>query len=137
VEQYALRLPGLYVRANSRLRFSSEPTAAELDAANETLAAGGCDLVLVGLGSPKQELVIDRLRNRWPKVWFMGVGGSFNFLAGDVRRAPNVIQEVGLEWLHRLLMDPRRLGPRYLRDDLPIGIRLLADAVSARLRMRR
>ncbi len=134
-ESFSSRSPGFEVRGNSRLRFSSNPSDDELEAAQRVLADGGCDLVLVGLGSPKQELVIERLRERWPAAWFMGVGGSFNFLTGDVRRAPYVVQELGLEWVHRLLKDPRRLGPRYLRDDLPVGARLLADSMRARLKL--
>jgi N-acetylglucosaminyldiphosphoundecaprenol N-acetyl-beta-D-mannosaminyltransferase len=132
-ESYAQHLPGLTILGNSALRFSAQPGQAELEAANETLTRHASEIVLVGLGSPKQEIVIQQLRKSWPATWFIGVGGSFSFLAGDIKRAPRWMQKFGLEWVHRLATDPMRLGPRYLRDDLPIGVRLVADAIRSRM----
>ncbi|BFU46956.1 WecB/TagA/CpsF family glycosyltransferase [Krasilnikovia sp. MM14-A1004] len=88
------------------------------------------DLVLVGLGFPKQEQVISRLRPDLPQTWFVGCGAAVNFVAGDVRRAPRWMQRTGLEWAHRLGTEPRRLARRYLRQGAPYALRLLA--VSAR-----
>ena len=50
----------------------------------------------------------------------VGVGGAFNFLAGETRRAPLWMQRMGLEWAHRLISEPARLWRRYLIDDLPL-----------------
>jgi len=61
----------------------------------------------------------------------MGVGGSFEILVGDVQRAPKLIQRCGLEWLMRLMQEPSRLGPRYLRDFLGLARRLPMTLVSA------
>ncbi|MFI5935609.1 WecB/TagA/CpsF family glycosyltransferase [Actinoplanes sp. NPDC051494] len=83
------------------------------------------DLVFVGLGFPKQEIVIDRLRERMPHTWFIGCGAAVNFVAGDVDRAPRWMQRTGLEWAHRLGTEPRRLAGRYLKHDLPYALRLL------------
>ncbi|MBG0563240.1 WecB/TagA/CpsF family glycosyltransferase [Actinoplanes aureus] len=86
------------------------------------------DLVFVGLGFPKQELVIERLRRDLPATWFVGCGAAVNFVAGDVHRAPRWMQRTGLEWAHRLGTEPRRLAGRYLRHDAPYALRLLARA---------
>jgi N-acetylglucosaminyldiphosphoundecaprenol N-acetyl-beta-D-mannosaminyltransferase len=92
------------------------------------------DLVFVGLGFPKQEQVIDRLRPALPDAWFVGCGAAVNFVAGDVERAPRWMQRTGLEWAHRLGTEPRRLAGRYLRHDAPYALRLLAQAPVQRAR---
>ena len=94
------------------------------------------DIVFVALGSPKQELVIRHLRHDRPEAWWLGVGISFSFLAGEVRRAPRWMQRAGLEWLHRVAQEPRRLFRRYFVEGLPFAARLLATcAVSGALPM--
>jgi N-acetylglucosaminyldiphosphoundecaprenol N-acetyl-beta-D-mannosaminyltransferase len=72
------------------------------------------DFLFVGLGTPAQERWIARHRERLPVALAMGVGGSFDVLAGHVRRAPRALQRSGLEWAFRLAQEPRRLGGRYL-----------------------
>src|ERR1035438_7714124 len=74
------------------------------------------DILLVALGNPKQEKWIWMHRKRLGVPVAMGVGGSFEILVGDVRRAPKWVQRVGLEWAMRLVQEPSRLGPRYFRD---------------------
>ncbi|MEU5873741.1 WecB/TagA/CpsF family glycosyltransferase [Glycomyces sp. NPDC047369] len=101
-------------------------------ALTERLAAAAPDLVYVGLGFPKQEHVIVRLRATAPKAWFLGCGASIDFIAGYRRRAPVWMQRTGTEWLFRLCSEPRRLARRYLRDDLPEAARLLAEAARHR-----
>lgn len=70
-------------------------------------------LLFVGLGCPKQEFWMARHRGLIPAV-MLGVGAAFEFHAGTVARAPEWMGEYGLEWLHRLATNPRRLGRRYL-----------------------
>jgi N-acetylglucosaminyldiphosphoundecaprenol N-acetyl-beta-D-mannosaminyltransferase len=94
----------------------------------DVIARAEPDLVFVGLGFPKQEAVISRLRPTLPATWFMGCGAAVNFAAGDVTRAPRWMQRTGLEWAHRLGTEPRRLAGRYLRHDAPYALRLLAQA---------
>jgi N-acetylglucosaminyldiphosphoundecaprenol N-acetyl-beta-D-mannosaminyltransferase len=90
-------------------------------------------LVLIGLGFPKQERLIRLLRSEMSDTWFVGVGISLSFLAGDQPRAPALLQRLSLEWLHRLTHEPRRLFRRYVMQGLPFAIRLLAWAVTERL----
>lgn len=71
-------------------------------------------ILLVALGAPRQELFIDRHIRSLDVPVAIGVGGSFEVLAGRVPRAPRWIQSLGLEWAHRWLREPVRLTPRYL-----------------------
>ncbi|MCK5242619.1 WecB/TagA/CpsF family glycosyltransferase [bacterium] len=72
--------------------------------------AAQVDLLLVGLGQPAQEVFLDKYHQYLQVRVAMGVGGSFDVLSGDLKRAPRWMQGCGLEWLFRLLQDPRRLG---------------------------
>ena len=92
------------------------------------------DLVYVGFGSPKQEFVIDALRCEVPSAWLMGCGISLSFIAGDVRRAPVWMQRAGLEWVHRMIQEPRRLAARYLLRNLPFALSLMAKSHWSRSR---
>ena len=91
------------------------------------------DIVFVGLGFPKQEHLILRLRPRFPSIWFVSCGISLSYVSGDVTRAPSWAQHAGLEWLFRLAQEPRRLARRYLVDGLPFCARLLASSAWKRL----
>jgi N-acetylglucosaminyldiphosphoundecaprenol N-acetyl-beta-D-mannosaminyltransferase len=97
-----------------------------------TVAAAEPDLVFVGLGFPKQEAVITRLRADLPRAWFIGCGMAVSYVAGDVERAPRWMQRTGLEWAHRLGSEPRRLAGRYLKHDAPYALRLLAGSAARR-----
>ncbi len=91
------------------------------------------DILLVAFGSPKQEKWIARHRERLRSVPVcMGVGGTFDFLASEVRRAPRWMQRRGLEWLFRLLQDPARLWRRYTRDFRRFGTALFFQVVAMR-----
>ena len=105
----------------------------QMDRIERRLRGAQPDIVYVALGSPKQERLISRLRNRLPKTWWMGVGISFSFLCGDVRRAPQWMQRLGLEWVHRLIQEPRRLANRYLLHGIPFAGSLLAGAALRRI----
>lgn len=73
----------------------------------------GARIVFIGLGCPKQELWMHEHRGKVTAV-MIGVGAAFDFHAGTVQRAPAWMQRIGLEWLHRLASEPRRLWKRYL-----------------------
>ena len=74
------------------------------------------DLVLVGLGAPKQELWTHQYADRIDAAAALCVGATIDFLAGEKRRAPRWMQRSGLEWCHRLCSEPKRLARRYFRD---------------------
>jgi N-acetylglucosaminyldiphosphoundecaprenol N-acetyl-beta-D-mannosaminyltransferase len=82
-------------------------------AMRERLEAASPNLVLVGIGAPKQEILADELRGS-TKGPLIGCGQTINVLGGARARAPHLVQAVGLEWAFRTLMEPRRLGRRYL-----------------------
>ena len=75
------------------------------------------DIVFVGVGAPKQEKWIHRYYKEYRAPVSVGIGATFDFLAGTVKRAPRLFQRSGTEWLWRLLQEPRRLWKRYLIED--------------------
>jgi N-acetylglucosaminyldiphosphoundecaprenol N-acetyl-beta-D-mannosaminyltransferase len=91
-------------------------------------------IVFVGLGFPRQDRLIAELREELPGAWFVGCGAAIAFAAGTVQRAPEWMRVAGLEWVFRLVSEPRRLARRYLVDDLPFAVRLLGGSLVARLR---
>jgi N-acetylglucosaminyldiphosphoundecaprenol N-acetyl-beta-D-mannosaminyltransferase len=104
--------PGLRIAGRHAPPF--RPTTEDEDAAvAREVAASGAGTVWVSLGCPKQELWMARQRGRIPAV-MLGVGAAFDYHAGTLRRAPPWMQRAGLEWLHRLASEPRRLWRRYL-----------------------
>ncbi|MEX1262585.1 MAG: WecB/TagA/CpsF family glycosyltransferase [Actinomycetota bacterium] len=82
----------------------------------EAILEAGVTLLFVGLGCPKQERWMAEHRDRLPLV-SIGVGAAFDFLAGSKRQAPWFLQRIGLEWVFRLVSEPRRLWRRYLRQN--------------------
>lgn len=128
--------------ANPQLRIAGvlcppmgfEGDAAELRHIERTLREARPDVVFVGLGFPKQEQLIRRLRPVLPGAWFVSCGISFSFMSGEVARAPHWLQGIGLEWLHRMVQEPRRLFRRYVVQGFPFLPRVLFDAFRARLR---
>src|SRR4029450_8932301 len=91
----------------------------------ERLRAASPDVALVAFGAPKQELWIERFRDRIRPTVAIGVGGSLDFVAGTVKRAPAWMSRAGLEWLFRLVQEPRRMWRRYLVED-PAFIAIVA-----------
>jgi len=79
----------------------------------ERINAAKPDLLFVALGNPKQELWMGRNVARLDVPVMIGVGGTFNFITGKVKRAPRWIQRSGLEWIYRIYQEPRRLWRRY------------------------
>ena len=90
-------------------------TDEERTAVVKEINGSGADVVWVGIGVPKQEKWMARLRAELDAPVLVGVGAAFDFHAGLVRQAPNWMQAAGLEWAYRLVREPRRLWRRYLR----------------------
>lgn len=107
------QFPGLKIAGLSTPPF--RPLSFEEDAViTDTIVAAHPDIVWVGLSTPKQEYWMRDHVGLIPGATLIGVGAAFDFYAGDVKRAPNWMRESGLEWLHRLISEPRRLWRRYL-----------------------
>jgi hypothetical protein len=99
-----------------------------------TIARSRADILLVALGHPKQERWIDLHRGRLSVSVAIGVGCSLDLIAGRRSRAPRWMQRSGLEWLHRVLREPRRLLPRYALDAAWLLLVLAPSALLQRAR---
>jgi N-acetylglucosaminyldiphosphoundecaprenol N-acetyl-beta-D-mannosaminyltransferase len=93
----------------------------------------GARIVLIGLGCPKQEIWMAEHGNAISAV-MIGVGAAFDYHAGSLRRAPAAWQRIGLEWLYRLLQEPRRLARRYLLTNTLFLLALPAELWRSRQR---
>ena len=94
------------------------------------------DIVFVGVGSPKQEKWIYRYHHEYGAAVSIGIGGTFDFLAGRVKRAPVIMQRAGFEWLWRLIQEPTRLWSRYLVNDTKFLMLLIDEIKNKRRRQR-
>ena len=90
------------------------PSEGDLLDSAARVRASGAELLWIGIGTPNQHYVANRLRELGAAPVILCVGAAFDFVSGTKQRAPEWAQRLGLEWLHRLLSEPRRLGPRYL-----------------------
>lgn len=131
------RYPGLVVAGADAPPPGFDQTPGGLAAVQRRVAAASPDIVYVGLGFPKQERLIVRLAEALPGVWFVACGAAIPYAAGAFRRAPRWMQRAGLEWVFRLMSEPRRLFRRYIIDDLPFAAWLLASCAVARARRAR
>ena len=91
------------------------------------------DILFVAMSSPKKEKFINTYKDIMKVPFMMGVGGSFDVVAGKVKRAPLWMQSAGLEWFYRLGQEPRRMWKRYLFTNVQFGWMLAGKAVSLRL----
>lgn len=91
------------------------------------------DILFVAMSSPKKEKFINAYKDTMQVPFMMGVGGSFDVVAGKVKRAPVWMQNAGLEWFYRLAQEPRRMWKRYLFTNVQFGWMLAGRAVSVRL----
>ena len=126
-------IPGLRISGVLSPPLGFEHSRAERARIDEELVRARPALVLVALGSPKQERLMSELRTSFPHVWFLGCGAALDFASGRIARAPVWVQRVGFEWAFRLSREPRRLARRYLVDGLPYAAYLLARAAASRL----
>lgn len=112
----ARRWPAVEVSGTYSPPFGFERDAAENAAILAMIAASRPDVLVVGLGAPKQELWVHANRDAIRAKTALCVGATIDFLAGHKQRAPVWMRNHGLEWLHRVATEPRRLLGRYLRD---------------------
>lgn len=122
------RNPGLIVAGHHHGYFwDDEPAIVE------KISASRARLLFVAITSPKKERFINHWRTHLGVDFVMGVGGTFDVVAGKVRRAPVWMQRAGLEWLYRVLQEPGRMWRRYLTTNVKFALLLL----SAMFRMSR
>ncbi|MBE2200350.1 MAG: WecB/TagA/CpsF family glycosyltransferase, partial [Anaerolinea sp.] len=113
--------------------YAGSPAVAENDAIVQMINESGADMLLVAYGAPRQDKWIYRNRRQLTAVRVaIGVGGSFDFVTGKAVRAPRWVQNLGLEWLHRLLHEPWRWRrmlalPRFALRVLVGRLRVLAN----------
>ena len=108
--------------------FAGFDTPEEQDRIRAAIRAAAPDVLLVGLGAPKQEKWIAGNKDRVGVPVSIGVGGSFEMAAGTVRRAPLWMRKSGMEWSYRLVQEPRRLWNRYVQRDIPYLVSLVPVA---------
>jgi N-acetylglucosaminyldiphosphoundecaprenol N-acetyl-beta-D-mannosaminyltransferase len=108
------RFPGLDIVGGYSPPYR-ELTEAERDGVAAQINGSGADVVWVGTGQPKQEKWMAQMRERLTAPILVGVGAAFDFHAGLIPQAPSWMQSIGLEWLYRLVQEPRRLWRRYAR----------------------
>lgn len=116
-EVLARRFPGLKVVGTYSPSFGFEKNEAECESIVQRIVEAAPDVLFIGLGSPKQEKWNDRFLQRHHVPVSIGVGISFDYVAGTVKRAPRWMQDLGFEWLWRLCSEPKRLWKRYLVND--------------------
>jgi exopolysaccharide biosynthesis WecB/TagA/CpsF family protein len=91
----------------------------------------GATVLVIGVGAPKQEKWLYKYKSLLPHIKiFMALGATIDFEAGNLKRAPKWMSEVGLEWLFRIVCEPKRLWKRYLVDDLPFLILILKQKLN-------
>lgn len=125
-EKLTARFPGLRVAGALAPPFRPM-NEDEFTALHADLAAKKPDVMWVGLGTPKQERFMAGHWREFEAGVLVGVGAAFDFLSGRVRQAPRWVQRSGFEWVFRLGMEPRRLGPRYLKTTPLFALRVLAQ----------
>ena len=111
-EKLELEYPGINIKGMYSPPFRKLTDEEDVEVVN-MINESGADIIWIGLGAPKQEKWMKAHEGKINGV-MMGVGAGFDFHAGTARRAPIWVQKVGLEWLFRLFVDPKRLFKRYL-----------------------
>jgi N-acetylglucosaminyldiphosphoundecaprenol N-acetyl-beta-D-mannosaminyltransferase len=115
-ERITARWPAVDVAGTYSPPFGFEHDPVENAAILEQVASNRPDVLVVGLGAPKQELWVHAHRDKLDAAVALCVGATIDFLAGNKRRAPRWMRQSGLEWLHRAATEPRRLLWRYAHD---------------------
>ncbi len=94
------------------------------------IAKANADCLFIGITTPKKERMLHQYRDEFNVPFQMGVGGSFDVLAGFTRRAPRLWQKAGCEWLFRMLQEPRRMTGRYMSTNFAFAALVVREMVS-------
>lgn len=125
--------PGLEVATCLAPPFGFDPEGAVADAMLDQVASSGARICLLALGAPKQEVLAARGLAQHPQLGFLSIGAGLDFIAGHQTRAPVWVRRVAMEWLWRMLSNPKRLARRYLDCALVLPS-LTGTALAARRR---
>jgi N-acetylglucosaminyldiphosphoundecaprenol N-acetyl-beta-D-mannosaminyltransferase len=136
VERLTQTCPGLQIAGTfsppMRSIDATSPLSAEEEREIEIIRQAAPDIIWVGLSTPKQEYWMMKAAPRLPHGVLLGVGAAFDFHSGHVRRAPAWMRNNGLEWLHRLASEPRRLWRRYLVLAPLFVVKVAGEQISGR-----
>lgn len=113
-------IPGLKVAGTYSPPMGFEKDQMEIEKINRMLKDSRADILFVGLGVPKQEIFIYENMEKYQIPVSLAVGASIDFIAGEQKRAPKWMRDCGMEWLYRLLREPKRMFKRYCIDDMKI-----------------
>lgn len=119
-ENLSNRFKGLQVVGTYSPPFGFEKNQKEIEKIKSMIKEAKPDILIVGLGCPKQEKFMYHHCNELGVPISFGLGASFDFEADNIKRAPRWMSDHGLEWLFRITQDPKRMAKRYLVDDLKI-----------------
>lgn len=119
------RYPGLRIAGSCPSRFR-KLTDEEQKQVAEDIRASGAGILLVGLGCPRQEVFAYEM-GKYLQMPILAVGAAFDFHAGFLTDTPEILQRMGLQWLHRLIQEPRRLWRRYLITNTQFVVLLFAQ----------
>lgn len=128
-ERFVARFPRHSIAGTMHGFFGSEDSPALMSRIRES----GADIVLIGMGQPRQEFWAAEARGEIDAT-LMCIGAYIDFLAGRVSRAPLPVQKMRLEWAYRLMLEPRRLARRYLIGNATFLFHLVKDHVRSRLK---
>ncbi len=112
--------PGLVVSGVYSPPFGFEKDHAEMEKINKMLLESGADQLFVGMGSPKQDIFIYENMEKYQIPVSYSMGAAIDFFGGGAKRAPEWMSNMGLEWFHRFIHNPKRLFKRYFVDDMKI-----------------
>lgn len=112
--------PGLQCVGTYSPPFGFEKDYGEIEKIVKMLRESNADQLFVGMGSPKQDIFIYENMDKYQIPVSYSMGAAIDFVGGNVKRAPKWMSDMGLEWFHRMMQDPKRLAKRYLVDDCKI-----------------
>ncbi|MFN0118603.1 MAG: WecB/TagA/CpsF family glycosyltransferase [Elusimicrobiota bacterium] len=124
-----LKFPSLVIAGSHHGYFNDSDNPAIVS----QVAQSKADILFVAMGSPKKEYWLFQNLEKLNVPFCMGVGGSFDVLAGKAKRAPLILQRMGMEWFYRFIQEPRRLWRRYLLDNLIFSFLVFLDIFKIRI----
>jgi N-acetylglucosaminyldiphosphoundecaprenol N-acetyl-beta-D-mannosaminyltransferase len=133
LKQVKEKYPGLVVAGSHNGYFADE----ENDGIVSAVAASNADILFVAMGSPKKEYWMAQNVKNLNVPFCMGVGGSFDVIAGRAKRAPRWIQNIGMEWFYRYIQEPVRLWRRYWVDNFVFVYLVFLDFLKIRVHIKR